>query len=246
MATEDLIVQGLTGVDMTLHIAGVGTRAYAFVIDWHIRLLLALGWLLLAWLLLRTGMDGASVSAARPILFGLAVVAPSLVLYFLYHPVLEVVMQGRTPGKRMAGARIVTREGATPSSGALLMRNLFRLIDSLPVFYVLGLGFCFFTAKQVRIGDLAAGTVLVLDESKSRSKSLERVAAHVEQASIDPRAATLIEDVLDRWAELAPQWRIELARSLLEKLDRNASTDQLRSLDEMQLRSRLQALLGRV
>ena len=39
----------------------------------------------------------------------------------------------------MAGVRIVARDGGVPSAGALLARNVFRLIDSLPVFYGVGL-----------------------------------------------------------------------------------------------------------
>ena len=41
-------------------------------------------------------------------------------------------MRGRTPGKRIAGVRLVTREGDIPGVGALLLRNVFRLLDSLP------------------------------------------------------------------------------------------------------------------
>ena len=48
MSDEQLSVQSVTGVDLTLKLAGPGTRSYAFVIDWHIRLLLACAWLLAA------------------------------------------------------------------------------------------------------------------------------------------------------------------------------------------------------
>ena len=67
------------------------------------------------------------------------VVLPALAIYFLYHPVLELAMRGRTPGKRSAGIHVVTRDGSAPSAGALLVRNVFRLIDSLPVAYGVGL-----------------------------------------------------------------------------------------------------------
>ena len=67
------------------------------------------------------------------------VVLPSLALYFLYHPILEVLMKGRTPGKRIAGVRLVKRDGGVPGVGALLIRNVFRLIDSLPFAYCIGL-----------------------------------------------------------------------------------------------------------
>lgn len=245
MATEELAIRGLTGVDMTLPVAGVGTRSYAFIIDWHLRILLALAWLFLGWLLASIGSAGASAPADRPVLFGLAVVLPSTLIYFLYHPVLELAMQGRTPGKRMAGARIVTREGGTPTPGALLLRNLFRIIDSLPALYLLGLGFCLFTAQRVRIGDLAAGTVLILDDSRSKSKSLHRIGALVQKSGIEPRAAALVEDVLDRWEELEPERRMQLARNLLERLDSARSGQPITTLQDAQLRSRLQDLLGR-
>ena len=147
MADEELIVRGLTGVDMALRIAGPGTRSFAFLIDWQIRLLAALALVLLA-VLLRL-----LPNALRPLTHGLAIAAFVLapLIYFLYHPVLEVLMRGRTPGKRRAGARIVTVEGATPTVGSLLMRNLFRLIDSMPGFYMVGLGCCLFTAQRVRL-----------------------------------------------------------------------------------------------
>lgn len=240
MAAEGLNVRGLTGVDISLPVAGVGTRAYAFLIDWHIRVLLALAWLLLAWLALRMLGATTALVSGKAVWAGLVLVVPATALYLLYHPVLELVLQGRTPGKRKAGVRIVTVEGATPGAGALLMRNLFRLIDSLPVFYVLGLVCCLFTGRQVRIGDLAAGTVLVIDDSRVKSESLDRIGTLVQRASVEPRVATLIQDLLDRWPELEPVRRVELARSLLLKFGGSDPA----TLTEAQLRMQLQRLIG--
>jgi hypothetical protein len=53
MMEDQVRVQGATGVDLTLRIAGPGNRSYAFIIDWHLRLLLALAWLLLATLVFK-------------------------------------------------------------------------------------------------------------------------------------------------------------------------------------------------
>jgi len=245
VATEELTVRGLTGVDLKLDVAGIGTRAYAFLIDWHIRVLLCLAWILLGVLLARVQPHWLHIPPGGRVLASLMVTLPALVCYFLYHPVLEVLMHGRTPGKRMAGARIVTREGATPGTGALLMRNLFRLIDTLPILYAVGVVCCMLTPQRVRIGDLAAGTVLVIDESKSRSKSLERLGALAQQSSLEPGAAALIEDLLDRWQDLEPRGRSTLARGLLKKLDSAMPPPQVDALDEVRLRARLQDLLGR-
>ena len=239
LATEELNIRGLTGVDTTLQVAGPGTRAYAFIIDWHIRLLVALAWVLAGFLI------GLIVgSQFKKTVFLLLFVGPALLIYFFYHPVLELLMRGRTPGKRMAGARIVTLEGATPGTGALLMRNLFRLIDSLPVLYLVGLVCCIFTAQRVRIGDLAAGTVLILDEPKA-TRSLALVGMLAQNSRLEPEAAALVQDLIDRWAQLQEGRREPLARELLARLDAGLDPVQLATLDPAALLARLEALLGR-
>jgi uncharacterized membrane protein SpoIIM required for sporulation/uncharacterized RDD family membrane protein YckC len=157
----DLVIDAATGVDVHIRIAGPGARSLAYVIDWHIRVVLALSWFVVAAMtynrapsLLPHAADASWVAA---------VAAPAAGIYFLYHWVLELSMRGSTPGKRMAGIRISAPEGGTPATGALLVRNVFRLIDSLPVAYGVGLLAVMLTRNQVRIGDLAAGTLLVYD-----------------------------------------------------------------------------------
>ena len=160
MEREQLRVTGLTGVELSLPIAGPGSRSYAFIIDWHIRVLLALAWFGIGWLVLK--LISSKISAhLRLELLGWTASLPAALIFVLYHPLLENLMRGRTPGKRIAGVRLVTRKGGLPSVGAILMRNVFRLLDSIPMFYFVGLAACVFTTDRVRIGDLAAGTVLI-------------------------------------------------------------------------------------
>src|SRR5277367_5455215 len=181
---DQVTVQSVTGVDLTLNIAGPGSRSYAFVIDWHIRLLLAGAWLLLAGFVLKLSLSPKSQDALLSLL-------PALVIYFLYHPILEVAMRGRTPGKRMAGLVLVRRNGGAPGTSALLIRNIFRLIDGLPAFYVLGLVSCFITANRVRIGDMAAGTLLVLDD-EAAVKSLARLESLASESRLPLDALELV------------------------------------------------------
>jgi uncharacterized RDD family membrane protein YckC len=239
LATEELNIRGLTGVNITLQVAGPGTRSYAFIIDWHIRLLIALAWILVGAVVALIVGSGLKTG-----IFPYVFILPAALVYFFYHPVLEVMMRGRTPGKRMAGARIVTLEGATPSTGALLMRNLFRLIDSLPIMYLVGLVCCIFTAQRVRIGDLAAGTLLVLDEKKA-AQSLELVGALAQSSRLSTDAAALVQDLIDRWAELKEGRREVLARDMLARLDAGLDPAELATLDSAALLTRLRTLLGR-
>lgn len=238
MAVEQLNIRGLTGVGLTLQVAGIGTRSYAFLIDWHIRVLVAVAWVLLGVLLSLWRIWVPSL-----LVFGLAYGTPALAVYLFYHPVLEIAMRGRTPGKRMAGARIVTLEGATPDAGALLIRNIFRLIDMLPTLYLLGLVCCLLTAQRVRIGDLAAGTVLVVDDPKA-ARSLNVVGALAQSSGMDPEAAAVIQDLLDRWGEMEAARAETLARAMLLRVDKRLDPGQVTALTRTALRAQLEGLLA--
>jgi len=236
MADDQVSVQSATGVDLTLNIAGPGSRSYAFVIDWHVRLLLAGAWLLLAGFILKLNLNLKSQDALLSLL-------PAAIIYFLYHPILEVAMRGRTPGKRMAGLRIVHRSGGAPGTAALLIRNVFRLIDGLPAFYVVGLVSCFFTVNRVRIGDMAAGTLLVLDDAAA-VKSLARMEALASASSLPLDTLELLDQILERWASLESPNRMQIARSLLARVEPGCDAAQLSNLGDAALHARLTALLA--
>lgn len=232
---DKLTLHTTDGVELTLTIAGVGSRSYAFLIDWHIRLLLAVAWVLVVSQLLPLLPD--RVLAGSLAVFYLLVL-PASALYFLYHPIVEIALRGRTPGKRMAGVRIVTNEGRTPSIGALLIRNLFRLVDALPFFYVVGLTSALVTARQVRLGDLAAGTMLVYDERARTHSFQDHLAAH---PRLERREVEWARDLLDRWPGLDRASRCRLASRWLERLGESPGP-WLESDDEA-LRERLMAVV---
>lgn len=242
MAAPQVTLQSITGVDVELRIAGAGSRSFAFIIDWHIRFILALAWWLVASMLYAGQValfgDGAPSWDGG---YGLAVLLPMAVIYFGYHPILEIAMRGSTPGKRMAGVRIVTRTGDIPGPGALLLRNVFRLIDSMPTFYLIGLLSVMFTAQHVRIGDLAAGTLLILDRDDSE-RSFARLAPT--RPGLDPQAADLIQELLERWTALDDNTRGNLARSIITRVDKSATSEQLATLSTHDLRTRLKQLVN--
>jgi uncharacterized membrane protein SpoIIM required for sporulation/uncharacterized RDD family membrane protein YckC len=170
-AAPTLGVASATGVEARLVLAGPGARSLAFLLDWLIRTALATIYLLLAsWLIL--GNFRFDIGPDEESLWYLAGALPATIIYLLYHLILEPLMAGRTPGKRMAGLRVLTPEALVPSTGALIARNVFRLIDSMPVFYVVGLLFVFFGRRHLRLGDMAAGTVLAVE----RAPFLEKLA----------------------------------------------------------------------
>ena len=209
----ELSVDSVTGIDVSLPVAGPGARSFAFLIDWHIRLVLSLAWYAAAALLYNARLSLASPLTNDAHWYG-AVVVPASAIYFLYHPVLELAMRGRTPGKRVAGVRIVARDGGPPSPGALLVRNVFRLIDSLPLFYCVGLVATVVTREHLRIGDMAAGTLLVYERGDAR---LPATAVGSADPRIDAQAMELVTELLERWGSLTPESRQQLAQQLLAR-----------------------------
>ena len=239
---NDLIyVNSADAMSYALEIAGVGARSYAFVLDWHIRLLAALLWIYLATFLFydisifSTMFEEDTANAAA----AWVVFLPAVIAYFFYHPVLETMMHGSTPGKHMAGVRIMTLEGFTPGIGSILIRNIFRLIDGLPGVYTVGLLFAIFTKNHVRIGDMAAGTVLVYEKRTARH-SLSDVAQQSLNSSLSTENFDLLLELLDRWKNLDKTHRIHLGQNFLKKIGDEVPTD-----DQAQLKTHLEKLAGR-
>jgi len=232
----ELNVASVTGIEVALPVAGPGARSLAFIIDWHIRVVLAIAWYVLAALIYNGGFSLHAPAGYGQAWFG--VVLPALAIYFLYHPAVEVVLHGRTPGKRSAGIRIVTRAGGAPGIGALLVRNVFRLIDSLPVAYGVGLTLMMLTRESLRCGDMAAGTLLVYQRAAGDVELLQNAAERV--GKLDSVGAEIAADLLQRWPTLVPEARVRLARQLLQHY-LGAAAD-LSEGDELQWRSRVERL----
>jgi uncharacterized RDD family membrane protein YckC len=204
VTSDTLTLNTVDAVDVSLPIAGVGSSGYAFIIDWHLRILLAALVALVTWLLLA---PSAPSDAARWLRF-----MPAFAVYFLYHPVWEIFLGGRTPGKRVAKLRVVTREGAIAGAGHHAIRNILRVLDSQPVCYGLGIAIAMSNRRCARLGDLAAGTLVVFETDDDRS-GMEIIAA----AQIDARLALLVHELLQRWRELDAEPRQAMARQLLER-----------------------------
>jgi len=231
---ETLHVTSAGAMQMEYPIAGIGSRAYAFTIDWHIRVILVLAWYFLLYLggLALSSLLGDSykLSSASSRVIGYLLVLPSTAIYLLYHPVLEFTMKGRTPGKRMAGVRLVTQDGSTPGLAPIVVRNLFRLLDALPSFYLVGIGSCLLTGKQVRIGDIAARTVLIHEEVM-KDKAIELMTDATQQSGLSVAQIEVLHDLLERWKQLQKENRIRLGRQLLEvagkSIDESGSASKL-------------------
>jgi uncharacterized RDD family membrane protein YckC len=226
----DLVVDSVTGVDVALPVAGPGARSFAFIIDWNIRTILAVAWYVVG-ALLYNGSFYINAPITPDANWFVYVIAPAAAIYFLYHPVWEVATRGQTPGKRAAGVQTVSRNGGAPSVGSVLTRNVFRLIDSFPIAYAVGLVTTMLTRNSVRIGDLAAGTLLIYSHNDTAlvHYSGERPAGK----QLDATTAEVVTELLHRWETLDGAARRRIAQTILSDAASN---------DDATLRARLEGL----
>lgn len=84
---------------------------------------------------------------------------------FVYFGLSELLLRGQTPGKRLAGIRVVKVDGFSLDAGSILLRNIFRVVDHLPPLWIVPL----VSSKSKRLGDMAAGTVVVADAPQEMS-----------------------------------------------------------------------------
>jgi uncharacterized RDD family membrane protein YckC len=131
-------------------------------------------------------------------------------LEWFYPVYFEVWRRGATPGKRSLGLQVVHHDGTTVGLPASLLRNLMRFADFLPVAYGLGLLFMTFDKDFRRLGDLAAGTLVVYREASPQAPK----AAAIEP--LLPAFPLTQEDQLAivSFSERAPQWTAERAAEL--------------------------------
>ncbi|MEZ1322718.1 RDD family protein [Pseudomonas fluorescens] len=192
------------GIDLPLRPAGLLVRAVAFAIDLAIRGVI-MGVLFIALAFLgKLGMGLGSL-----LLFAIS---------WWYMVLFEVLRQGRSPGKQWMGLRVVHDDGTPIGWSASLLRNLLRFVDLLPFGYFLGTLSCLHHPAFKRLGDMAAGTLVVYSE-----RPLTRPQLPDAEPRRSPVALTLAEQravlgFAERQGDLSPARVNELAALLAQPL----------------------------
>ena len=144
-------------------LAGIGSRFIALLVDtliWFACFAL-LG--LMFWAI------SPAVEAFSALSYQWQVAAFTLVFFLLnwgYFTLFEAFWNGRTPGKKVAKIRVIQRSGRPIGFFESLARNLVRYVDQIPFFYAVGVITMFVTRQHQRLGDLAAGTLVVRDREE--------------------------------------------------------------------------------
>lgn len=154
------------------------------------------------------------VSAAFSFAFGEGATAFqaffSTMIMFVYFVVSEGLWQGQTFGKKAAGIRVVSVDGTPITWGQAFMRNILRLADFMPAFYFMGILTSSLNYRSQRMGDLAAGTMVVVTSKYKKHFApavhtfgvhhFEQYVPNLDEMSLEEFLA--MKRLCDRWPQL--------------------------------------------
>jgi len=206
------------GVEIEMVLAGLGSRLAAALIDW----IIINGVLLSLWV---AGLVVASPFDLAGGVLAAGLISATFLVLFGYDTAFETLNSGRTPGKRLLGIRVVRYGGAPPGFLAAAIRNLLRLVDVaiLPV----GVLCILFTARNQRLGDLAAGTLVVRELRAGVAapaswaagdwSAVDRYATW-DVSGVTPAEVATVRRFLERRHSLEPAARHHLGEELAGRL----------------------------
>src|SRR3974390_2675776 len=164
--SDQLSIETPELVNIEMPLAGIGSRFIAVLVD---TLLWAAGLFVLGlvfWIVV------PAVRAFSQLSYQWVAAIVTLTLFLLnwgYFTLFEAFANGRTPGKRIARIRVIQRSGRPIGLFESMARNFVRYIDQIPFFYAVGVITMFVPRQHQRLGDLAAGTLVVRDRDPETS-----------------------------------------------------------------------------
>ena len=206
-------------VRIRYELAGIGSRFAAGTID---VLLLGFLWVVLGLVLVfAAGVTQRQIEEEWRVI-ALAAWGVALAITWSFYLGFELLWDGQTPGKRVMRLRVVSDEGGPAPASAIVVRNVLRVADMLPAVFVHTLGgiVMFVNGRSKRIGDLAAGTVVV--QEREVVLSLDRLPRGVmdelsgDELSGDDRAR--LKQFVSRRREMRAESRAHVAELLAADL----------------------------
>ncbi|HZN04983.1 MAG TPA: RDD family protein [Candidatus Polarisedimenticolia bacterium] len=219
MSRDAVTIRTPEGIVFALPLAGPGARFVAWGVD--LACVGAVGSLLATAIRGLLGFQPDIAEAVGAVLyFGLSI---------LYGLVLEWVWRGQTLGKRLVGLRVMDEEGRRLQPSQVVVRNLLRSIDVLPIFYLVGGAAMLASRHWQRLGDLVACTIVVraartdppdpdaLRSDKYNSlRGRPRIEARLRQR-ISPAEAALAVQAIVRRDAIEPAARVAIFRRLAQR-----------------------------
>jgi uncharacterized RDD family membrane protein YckC len=191
-------------VGLSVDAAGLGSRLIAWLLDTLIQLAIVIP--------IVAGIGSVNSTAEVVV-----IVAVLFLMLWAYYPLFEFFWRGRTPGKAAQRLRVVRADGQPAGGAAILVRNLIRIVEVL-LFPFLAVISMLVTRRAQRLGDLAAGTIVVREGRLAAPMPLatpERSdLPRLDATGLSEREYDVIRSFLARRASLEASARARLAAQL--------------------------------
>jgi uncharacterized RDD family membrane protein YckC len=184
-------------------LADLGSRGLAFALDLLLLALVLLAEIVVFLVVFAVLQNAGEAAATLFPWFAGAFIVVAFLSFWGYFIVLEAAGAGVTPGKRAMRIRVVRDDGSRIGAVDAIIRNVLLIADILPGTFAVGVTSILLTPKAQRLGDLAAGTVVVAESAVASSPP-----------AADPRAR-LAADLASRVDEMMPEARDDVAREVL-------------------------------
>lgn len=204
MNAEQVDIKTPEYVSLQFQSAGLGSRAAAFIID-QIILLIVNILIIIGLLFMINGTFMDFFSANMPSYLVAAAIILIFIIRWGYFFAFEYFSGGSTLGKKMLGIRVIQDNGHSITLLSSLIRNLLRIIDSLPINYLVGMLMIFFHKRHKRLGDLVAGTIVV-HERRKKKKKMTAIEKEIHNRGLSRENLPLNEYDLKRFNE--KDWKL--------------------------------------
>lgn len=213
-ADDYLRIETPENVAFGYEIAGLGSRFLAALVD-TILITLLQALVIVTLVLIAGNLLNLRLEASDTFIWIAAVLGLIAFGFFWgYYIFWEMLWAGQSPGKRWIGLRVIRRDGTPVTLSESIIRNLIRLVDFLPAYYGVGVVAMFIDEQTRRLGDLAAGTLVVRDKA---AITLESLAARQPPAL---EAASPMEAAANGWpVERLTSRELDLAEDFLRRRD---------------------------
>lgn len=205
MNAEQVDIKTPEYVSLQFQSAGLGSRAAAFIIDQIILLIVNIA-IIIGLILMLNGSFMDFLSADMPSYLFAGAIILIFIIRWGYFFVFEYFSGGRTPGKKMVGIRVIQENGHSITLLSSMIRNLLRIIDSLPLNYLVGMLMIFFHSRHKRLGDLVAGTIVVHERRKKKKKKMTGIEKEIHNRGLSRDNLPLSEYDLRRFNE--KDWKL--------------------------------------
>ncbi|MBN1972258.1 MAG: RDD family protein [Sedimentisphaerales bacterium] len=220
------LIETPENVELERRLAGIGSRFLAGFLD-HLLILVIYLFIFIPFFVAGISVSDTGFSDTSEIWLSAILILIAFAVFWGYFVFFEMLTNGQSPGKKYVKIRVVQMEGGGITFSSIAIRNLLRIVDFIVLYALAGI-VMFITRKGQRLGDLAAGTVVISEELPNYSSRYDQkrkvldnesvTAFALEATGLKPEEYRLLHNYWLRRNELNLQARQQLLPQIMRPI----------------------------